>query len=303
MQSVRLGLINLSERTLRIMNGLCESERFYMRAKSREELEKIAKQIRIDIVDMTHSSGQKGAHLGGSMSIADIVAVLYGSVMNVDPANPEMDERDRLIISKAHAAMTLYAGLSSAGFISREEIANAMHGESKFFEHPKKNPEYGIELSGGSLGQGLSFAMGMGLGLKRKGNNKSRVFVILGDGECDEGSIWEAATAIHHYGLENIIIIVDQNGLQYDGTCDEILTIGSSMKARWESLGYEVTEVDGHDVMALQDELGREHKVPSVLICKTVKGRGVSFAENAVEWHTGRVTDELYEIAMKDLNA
>lgn len=274
-----------------------------MAFKTREELEDIAKRIRIDVVSMTHSSGVKGAHLGGSMSIADMVAVLYGSVMNVDPKNPTMDERDRLIISKAHAAMTLYAGLSYAGFISRDEIENAMHGESKFFEHPKKLPEYGIELSGGSLGQGLSFAVGMGLGLKRKGNDNSRVFVILGDGECDEGSVWEAATAITHYGLNNIVIIVDQNGLQYDGTCDEILTIGSSMADRWKSLGYDVIEIDGHDVIALQDELSKKREVPSVLICKTVKGKGVSFAENAVEWHTGRVTDELYDIAMRDLNS
>lgn len=269
-------------------------------AKSREELEELARQIRIDIVNMTHNSGVKGAHLGGSMSIADIMAVLYGSVMNIDPKNPTMDERDRVILSKAHAAMTLYAALHHTGFITGDIIDSAMHGESLLYEHPKKSPEMGIESSGGSLGMGLSFGMGMALGLKKKGNDKSRVFVIIGDGECDEGSIWEAANAVIHYELNNLVTIIDENGLQYDGTPSEVMKIGS-MKARWESVGFDVVEVDGHDVLILQEELSKERKVPTVLICKTVKGKGISFAEDRVEWHSEKVTEELLEQAMKDL--
>ena len=271
-----------------------------MTLRTREELEKLANDIRKDIVKMTYNSGVKGAHLGGSMSIADILAVLYGAVMNVDPSNPTMEERDRLIVSKAHAAMTLYSALSYAGFISREEIENAMHGDSIFFEHPKKMPQYGIEASGGSLGQGLSFGMGMALGLKKKGNEESRVFVILGDGECDEGSVWEAATAIVHYGLNNVITIVDLNGLQFDGTNDEIMGLGS-MRGRFESIGFDVVEIDGHDIDKLLETFSVKRDKPTAVICKTIKGKGVSFAENVVEWHTGRLTDELYEQAMKEL--
>lgn len=268
--------------------------------KTKEELEQLAHEYRIDIVEMTRSSGQKGAHLGGSMSICEIMAVLYGSVMNLDSNNPTMEERDRVILSKAHAAMTLYTALSHAGFIDSDMIPEAMHGDSPFFEHPKKMPEYGIEASGGSLGQGLSFGVGMGLGLKKKGNDKSRVFVILGDGECDEGSVWEAATALAHYGLNNVIPIVDYNGLQYDGTNEEVMNFGSLAK-RFESIGFDVCEADGHDVMGLQEILSEHFAKPTAIICHTVKGKGISFAENVVEWHTGRLTDELYEQAMKDL--
>lgn len=272
-----------------------------MALKSKEELDKIANYIRKDVVLMTYNSGVKGAHLGGSMSIAEIMAVLYGAVMNVDPSSPYMEDRDRVILSKAHAAMAWYSALSYAGFISRDEIENAMRGDSKLFEHPKKQPEFGIESSGGSLGMGLSFGMGMGLGLKKKGNDKSRVFVILGDGECDEGSVWEAASAVVHYGLNNVIPIIDKNGLQFDGTNDEIMDLGS-LPDRWRAIGFDVIEIDGHDVMALQEELSKDRSRPTAIYCNTVKGKGVSFAENVVEWHTGRLTDEMYEQAMKELS-
>ena len=234
------------------------------------------------------------------MSIVEIMAVLYGCVMDYDPKNPSMEERDRVILSKAHAAMTLYAALSYAGFIDRAVIDTAMHGKSPLYEHPKKSAEMGIESSGGSLGMGLSFGMGMALGLKKKGNEKSRVFVIIGDGECDEGSIWEAATAIIHYGLENVIPIIDRNSLQYDGTTEEVMNTGS-MRARWESVGFEVVEVDGHDVMALKEVFEQKFKKPTVVIANTVKGKGTSFAENKVEWHSNQVTDEMMEQALSEI--
>ena len=272
-----------------------------MALKKREELEKLANDIRKDVVRMTYNSGVKGAHLGGSMSIADLMAVLYGAVMNVDPSNPAMEERDRVILSKAHAAMAWYSALSYAGFISRQQIDEAMYGDSPLFEHPKKNLEFGIESSGGSLGMGLSFGMGMGLGLKKKGVDKARVFVILGDGECDEGSVWEAAAAVVHYGLNNVIPIVDLNGLQFDGTNDEIMKLGS-MVDRWKSIGFDVVDINGHDIDALYEELSKKRNVPTAIICRTTKGKGVSFAENVVEWHTGRLTDDMYEQAMKELS-
>lgn len=267
---------------------------------TREELEEFAKNIRRDIVRMTHNSGVKGAHLGGSMSIVEIMAVLYGSVMNYDSDNPSVSERDRVIISKAHAAMTLYSALSYSGFINREIIDTAMHGKSPLYEHPKKSPQMGIECSGGSLGMGLSFAVGMALGLKRSKNDTSRVFVIVGDGECNEGSMWEAATALVHYGLKNIVTIVDRNKLQYDGTTAEVMGAGS-LRNRWESVGFDVIETDGHDVMKLKEVLEIRYERPTVIIADTVKGKGTSFAENRVEWHSEKLTDEMMEQALSEI--
>ena len=218
--------------------------------KSREELIGMARRIRLDIAQMTWQSGVKGAHLGGSMSIAEILAVLYGNVMKYDPARWDMPERDRLILSKAHAAVALYAALHEAGYISREELDGALQGDSPFFEHPKKDLRHGIEFSGGSLGQGLSLGVGTALGLRMKGLG-SRVYVILGDGECDEGQVWEAAAAVPHFGLTNLTVIVDDNGLQFDGRKEEILK-APDPAGRWASLGYEVSTVDGHDVEALR---------------------------------------------------
>ena len=268
--------------------------------KSREELEALARKIRLDVAKMTYQSGLKGAHLGGSMSVADILAVLYGNILKVDPANPEDPARDRLILSKAHAAVALYAALHAAGFLSDAEIDGALQGNSPYFEHPKKSPAHGIEFSGGSLGQGLSLGMGTALGLKKKGN-PARVYVILGDGECDEGQVWEAAAAVAHFGLSHVTVIVDDNGLQFDGRKEDILKPGNPAE-RWASLGYDVRTCDGHDVGAVQEALLAESDRPKVIIAKTVKGKGVHFAENDVTWHTGRLTDELYQEAIRDIN-
>ena len=270
--------------------------------KSREELEALARRIRLGIAQMTWQSGLKGAHLGGSMSVADILAVLYGSVMKVDPENPLDPERDRLILSKAHAAVALYAALREAGFLTDGDIDGALQGDSPLFEHPMMDPARGIEFSGGSLGQGLSLGMGTALGLKKKGNLSSKIYVILGDGECDEGQVWEAAAAVAHFGLVNVTVIVDDNGLQFDGRKEDILKSGDAA-GRWASLGFDVATVDGHDVEALAGALLREGKDrPKVILAKTVKGKGVHFAENDVTWHTGRLTDEMYQEAIRDIN-
>ena len=269
--------------------------------RSREELEAMARRIRLNIAKMTHQSGLKGAHLGGSMSVVEILTVLYGNVMRYDPARPDMAERDRLILSKAHAAVALYAALHEAGYLTEEDLDHALQGDSMFFEHPRKSPEHGIEFSGGSLGQGLSLGAGTALGLKKKGNTAARVYVILGDGECDEGQVWEAAQSVTHFGLDNLTVIVDDNGLQFDGRKEEILKAGDPA-ARWASLGFDVSRVDGHDVEALQAALERPADRPKVIIAKTVKGKGVHFAENDVTWHTGRLTDDLYEEAIRSIN-
>ncbi len=268
--------------------------------KNREELEAMARRIRLNILKMTYQSGLKGAHLGGGMSVVEILTVLYGNIMKYDPARYDMPERDRLILSKAHAAVALYAALHEAGYLTEEDIDQALHGDSMFFEHPKRSLRHGIEFSGGSLGQGLSLGMGTALALKKKGL-PSRVYVILGDGECDEGSVWEAAAAVTHFGLTNLTVIIDRNGLQFDGRKEDILNPGDT-EARWRSLGYEVLTADGHDVEELQAALLRESDRPKVIIARTVKGKGVHFAENEVTWHTGRLTDELYQEAIRDVN-
>ena len=268
--------------------------------RSREELEAMARRIRLGVAQMTYQSGLKGAHLGSSMSMAEILAVLYGDVMHCDPKNPLSPDRDRLVLSKGHAAVALYAALHEAGFLTKDEIDHAMQGDSPFFEHPRMDPVHGIEFSGGSLGQGLSLGMGTALGLKKKGIS-AKVYVILGDGECDEGQVWEAAAAVAHFGLTNVTVIVDDNGLQFDGRKEDILKAGDPA-VRWASLGYDVTVTDGHDTEALRNALLAESEKPRVILAKTVKGKGVRFAENEVTWHTGRLTDDLYQEAIREIN-
>lgn len=268
--------------------------------KTREELENLARDIRADVINMTYNSRVSGGHVGGSLSIAEILAVLYGAVMKVNYRDYDNESRDRLILSKSHAALALYSALSYAGFISREEIDMAMKENSFFYKHPQKAPQYGIECSGGSLGMGLSFGMGMGYAMRLKGVEDSRVFVIVGDGECNEGSVWEAANSIIHYGLNNVLTIVDNNNLQIDGTNKEVMNMGS-LKDRWKSVGFNVVEVNGHDVMELQKVFNETRTIPTVVICNTVKGKGVSFTENVRDWHVGRLTDEQRDVALQEI--
>lgn len=268
--------------------------------KTEKDLREIANMIRKDIIKMAYHAGKKGAHVGGGMSAADIMAVLYGEVMNVDSQNPDWDLRDRFIMSKAHSAIAQYAALHYAGFISDYDIENAMSGRAALYKHPKMNITYGLEFSGGSLGQGLALGAGTGLALKRKGNNQSKVYVLIGDGECDEGSIWEAASSIIHFDLKNVVSIIDCNKLQNDGKTEKVMKLGD-MKGRWESLGFECITADGHNVLEIRDALLQETVLPKVIIADTVKGKGISFAENCVEWHIGYVNDELYAKAMEEL--
>lgn len=267
--------------------------------KTREELEKIAYEMRIDIMKMAYASGSKGAHVGGGMSIVELLAVLYGEVMKYDVTNPNWDERDRFILSKAHSAIGLYAALHYAGFMTDDEIEGAFRPGSMIYKHPKMDITKGLEFSGGSLGQGLSLAVGSALALKVRGNG-SRFYVVVGDGECDEGSVWEAAATIIHYGLSTITLIVDKNNLQNDGTTEQVMKLGN-LNERFKAMGFDVLDVDGHDVIALRDALYLETQRPKIIISNTVKGKGVSFAENKVEWHIGYVTEALYKEAMEEL--
>ncbi|MFA9376891.1 MAG: transketolase [Lachnotalea sp.] len=268
--------------------------------KSRAELEYIARNIRKDVFEMALNSGTKGAHIGGSMSATDILAVLYGDFLKYDAHNSEWDERDRFIMSKAHSAIGLYGALHYAGYLSDEDIKGAMQNESFLYKHPKLDVAHGLEFSGGSLGQGLALGIGSLLSMQLRGNTTSKVYVMMGDGECDEGSVWEGASSAVHFGLNNLTAIIDVNGLQNDGVTSKIMNIGN-MADRWRSVGFETIEVDGHDVEDIQKAFLVHTDRPKAIIAKTIKGKGVSFAENRVEWHIGYFTQEMYNKAKEEL--
>ena len=270
--------------------------------KTGKELEDMAYEMRKDVLRMEYHSGKKGAHLGGSLSAIELLAVLYGEIMHYNPKEPFWEGRDRFIMSKAHGAMALYAALKQAGFLSEADIAGALDGTSPYYEHPQRNEEKGIEISGGSLGQGLSLSVGMGLAMQKKRNGQSKIYVMLGDGECNEGAVWEAAASAIHFGLKQIVILVDVNGLQYGGPTEKILRAGS-LKDRWSGMGFSVLETDGHNVRKIREALLFQTDAPKVILAHTVKGKGVSFAENRVEWHSAFLTEALYGQAMEELGA
>lgn len=269
---------------------------------NKEQIKSFAHDIRLSVINGAHNAGRQGVHIGGALSCVDILAVLYGAVMNIDPMNPCDVNRDRLILSKGHDCLALYAVLKEKGFITAEELKENYLQDGGFLPtHPVKNLEKGIEFSGGSLGLGLGF--GIGEALAARINNKSyKTFVIMGDGECDEGSCWEAFIAASHYKLNNLILYVDKNGFQSDGAIADIMPIDitSALKA----LGWNVYEVDGHDTDVLYDvtieALGNEN-TPSAIIANTVKGKGVSFMEGNNAWHHGHLTEEQFEQSINEL--
>ena len=250
------------------------------------ELERRANDMRADIVRMIAEAGS--GHPGGSLSCADILAALYfGGVREHDPENPEWEGRDRFILAKGHAAPALYAALAQAGYIPREELATLRKLGSRLQGHPDSNQVPGVEVSTGSLGQGLSIAAGAAAGLRLDGAPQT-VFALLGDGECQEGQVWEAAMFAAHRKLDNLVAIVDRNGLQIDGrTCD--VCDPGDLGAKFAAFGWDVDEVDGHDLDALVAVLGaakagRDGR-PHAVIARTVKGKGVPFMENEAGWH------------------
>lgn len=263
-------------------------------------IQEAAKHMRKKAIQMTYDMGNTGAHIGGGLSLIEIMAVLYLGVLNYDKNNLKSEDRDRLIFSKGHGTLGLYTAMERAGILTETDLQTYKKNESKLSAHPSMNADLGIEFSSGSLGQGLSLGVGSCIGLQRKGNTKSKVYVILGDGECDEGSVWEAAMSAAHYNLSNLVVIVDKNQLQYDGNTEDILAFGS-MEKKWESFGWDVAVVDGHNVEELYDALNQNSTKPLVVIAQTVKGKGVSFMEGNPLWHNGRLTDAQYNQAMQEV--
>lgn len=260
-----------------------------------------ARQMRMDILRMGFAAKSLGAHFGGSLSAVEILTALYGWVMKFDPEHPADERRDRFIFSKGHGVMAQYAALKQLGLLTEDQLLAYKKTDSVVSAHPSMNSALGIEFSSGSLGQGLSQGVGVALALRLKGNASSRVFVLLGDGECDEGSIWEAAMSAASYKLGNLVAIIDKNGLQYDGDTEEVLAL-DDLSAKWRAFGWEAADVDGHDVDALVAALEAKSGRPLAVIAHTVKGKGVSFMENAAQWHHAILTQKFYDQAMDELN-
>lgn len=266
-----------------------------------KHLETFSKGMRRDIVDLVYHAGSEGAHLGGCLSLVDILTVLYCEFLKYNPRKPDWEGRDRVVLSKAHASIGLYAAMHMAGLLSDAEIALPLYGDETFiYKHSERNIAHGIEMSGGSLGQGLPFALGIALALRKKGNHESRVYAILGDGECNEGSIWEAAALAGHLKQTNLTVIIDKNGLQLDGATNEIINM-DNMEERWRAFGFDAVTVDGHNYEDLSKAFAKISDQPKAIIAQTVKGRGVSFAENNIDWHDNVLTDILYHQAKEEV--
>ena len=259
-----------------------------------------AKHIRRHIIEMTYATGKTGAHLGGSLSIVELLAGLYVGNMRFDTDDPNWEWRDRVILSKGHAAMALYPALAEAGIIEESELETFKKDGSRLGGHPSLNGLQGIEFASGSLGQGLSLGVGTCLALKRKNNTESRVFVFLGDGECDEGSVWEAAASAGHYYLNNLVAVVDMNAIQYDGLTAEVMDM-SPLEKKWIDFGWDVISIDGHNIEEVLDAYDQKGDKPLAILAHTVKGKGVSFMENNWKYHNASLTKELYDQAIEEL--
>lgn len=264
--------------------------------------QELAKELRKAIIETAHDVGKLSIHFGASMSIAEILAVLYGYAMKYDAKNPEMEDRDRLILSKGHAYPALYCILSLCGYFSKEELkANYMTDGGLFPAHPIKNLSKGIECSSGSLGNGLSFAVGKALNAKKK-NLEYTTYAIVGDGECEEGSIMEAFMAAAQLKLDNLVVFIDCNKMQQDGTTEEVLSI--DFQPLLSALGWDVISLDGNDVgqiIQALDNRGKDGK-PLAIIANTIKGKGISFMENDNKWHHAALNKKQYEQAIQELS-
>lgn len=262
----------------------------------------VKNEIRMSILELCHRLGTNAAHLGGCLSLADIMHVLYTEVLKYNPNDPLDENRDRVIMSKGHGSIAMYSAMCEVGLIKDlDSIGNLTGRDNIYYKQEVRSPNNRIEFSSGSLGQGLAYAIGIAWSLKQKGNNNSKVYVFIGDGECGEGSVWEAASIASHLKLDNIVAIVDKNDLQIDGWVRDINS-QELMCERWKSFGFEVLEINGHNPKDIKKALTIETTgSPKAIIAHTVKGKGLSFVENDAEWHQNVVTDDLYEKGLLEL--
>lgn len=265
-----------------------------------DKLKSIARQVRVDIVKLIAAGGS--GHPGGSLSAADILTALYFHTMRIDPQRPDWEDRDRFVLSKGHAAPALYAVLAERGYFPISWLWTFSGDGSRLQKHPDMKLVPGVEISTGALGIGLSVGIGIALDGRLRGKDFN-VYAMIGDGESNEGQIWEAAMCGAHLKVGNLTAFLDYNGLQVDGTVDQIMSL-SPLSDKWRAFGWHVLETDGHDIAQILSAISEARSVndrPSIIIAKTIKGKGVSFVENRVEWHAGSFTEEQTTQALKDL--
>jgi transketolase len=274
-----------------------------MREQKIAKISEMATRMRQQVITLGHGVGNLGAHFGSGLSIIDITATLYGEIMRLDPKNPLWEDRDHFILSKGHGSLGFYTALGEAGFLTKEELDTFEKNDGFLPGQPQMNMEKGIEVSSGSLGHGL--AIGIGIALVAKSSKKDfKTYVLMGDGECNEGSVWEAAMAAAHYKLDNLIVVIDRNDLQSDGCTSDIMCM-DNWSEKWKSFGWETIETDGHDIGELYDAFSRKRTSgkPYVVVAKTIKGKGVSFMENNNDWHHNHLTQIQFDQAMEEICA
>lgn len=267
-----------------------------------DQLSVLCRQMREDIVKMCYRLGDNAAHLGGCMSLVELLAVLYTRFLRWDSENPSAEARDRLIMSKGQGSIAMYAAMRiKEGKPDLDEIGDLLGEGNIYYKQSVRNPARGIEFSSGSLGQGLAYGVGIAWAIRKKGNRTSKVYVFCGDGECDEGSVWEAASLAGHLQLDNLIVVVDQNGLQIDGYTRDINCM-DRLGERFAAFGFDTVMIDGHNVEQIERAfLQTSNSKPRAIIAKTVKGMGVHFAEDRAEWHQNVLTEELFQQALRDV--
>ena len=273
-----------------------------MTASEKNQLQQIAAKVRMGIIESTH--GAKAGHPGGSLSATEMFTYLYFKELNIDPKNPKAENRDRFVLSKGHTAPGLYAALAHRGFFPVEDLPTLRHIDSYLQGHPNMNTVPGVDMSTGSLGQGISVAVGMALGAKHQ-NKDYRVYTLLGDGEIQEGQVWEACMAAAHYKLDNLVIVVDNNGLQIDGNIADVMS-PYPIFDKLVAFGFHTIAIDGHDFDAIESALNEAKTVkgqPTAILMSTVKGKDVSYMENEAGWHGKAPNDAEYEVAMTELKA
>ena len=266
-----------------------------------EKIKNFALAVRKNILEMALSAGASSSHFGGALSITEIVSTLFAYKMKIDKKNPKWEERDRFILSKGHACLAYYSALCEIGYISKEELKTFEKNDTNLLGHPVINRNLGIDFSNGSLGMGLSLGIGVAISAKKKKKNFN-VYVIVGDGECNEGSIWEAAMAAPNFQLNNLYVIVDKNNFQQTGSNKEIMNV-ENLKDKWTSFGWSTVELDGHNIQELYDFFKEDKKTnkPKAIIANTIKGKGFSFSENNNDWHHSVLTKSFYDKAVSEL--
>jgi len=263
-------------------------------------IKKLTKEMRKNILKMSLAAGASSSHFGGSLSTVELLATLYNSVLKFDVSNPLWEDRDRFILSKGHACLGYYSVLCEKGYFTKEDLNLFEKNGSFLLGHPVINKNKGIEFSNGSLGMGLSLGIGVAIAAKKNKKNY-KVFVLIGDGECNEGSVWEASMSASHFKLNNLTAILDKNNLQQTGSNEEIMST-KELGEKWKSFNWDVKEIDGHDIKQILAAFNYVSEKPKLILANTVKGKGFSFSENNNDWHHKIMTKNQYDDALKELD-